>query len=59
MDGAYGSVMREEGISYRLIGIELARRERRKMPYRDVAVRYAVTKFNSILAEGERNDHME
>ena len=51
MDAAYGSVLREEGISYREIGIELARRESRKVPYTACAVQAAIKRHRKILQE--------
>jgi hypothetical protein len=49
MDEAYALAMRDEGISYREIGIELARRERRKTPYGYYAVYNAVARFKKLL----------
>jgi hypothetical protein len=49
MDAAYASVMREEGVSYRDIGIEIARREGRRMPYKADTVRRVILAFNAKL----------
>lgn len=49
LDEAYAESMRSEGISYRKIGIEIARREGRKVPYQANSIYIAVNRFRKLL----------
>lgn len=55
LDSAYAFVMRGEGISYRKIGIEIARREGRNQNYLSNSIKHAVDRFKKSLSK-DNND---
>ena len=56
MDDAYALAMREEGFTYREIGIEIARREGRKVPYQSICIYKAIRRFEELLKKEIENE---